>query len=139
MTLDSTIFRENDIRGLVDPSLTPSAVYAIGRAYATILTEAGAKAVAVGGDVRLSTPEIKANLIRAIRDGGIHVVDIGTVTTPVSYYAAFEMQIDGAAMITATTPRNTTVTRPTGRTARRLPSRTTRTSSPRWRRSPTWT
>ncbi len=101
MALDSTIFRENDIRGLVDPALSPTAVYAIGRAYATLLTEAGAKAVAIGGDVRLSTPEIKANLIRAVRDGGIHVVDIGTVTTPVTYFAAFEMPIDGAAMVTA--------------------------------------
>ncbi|MCB9496245.1 MAG: phosphomannomutase/phosphoglucomutase [Fibrobacteria bacterium] len=101
MALDSTIFRENDIRGLVDPSLSPAAVYAIGRAYATLLTEAGAKAIAVGGDVRLHTPEIKTNLIRAVRDGGIHVVDIGTVTTPVAYYAAFEMPVDGAAMITA--------------------------------------
>lgn len=101
MSLDSTIFRENDIRGLVDPSLSPVAVYAIGRAYATLLTEAGAKAVAIGGDVRLSTPEIKANLIRAVRDGGIHVVDIGTVTTPVTYFAAFHMQVDGAAMVTA--------------------------------------
>jgi len=101
MALDSTIFRENDIRGLVDPSLPSEAVYAIGRAYATLLTEAGAKTVAVGGDVRLSTPEIKATLIRGIRDGGIHVIDIGTVTTPVTYYAAFEMPVDGAAMITA--------------------------------------
>ncbi|MBK9578484.1 MAG: phosphomannomutase/phosphoglucomutase [Fibrobacterota bacterium] len=101
MSLDSTIFRENDIRGLVDPSLSPQAVYAIGRAYATLLTEAGAKAVAIGGDVRLSTPEIKGNLIRAVRDGGIHVVDIGTVTTPVSYFAAFHMPVDGAAMVTA--------------------------------------
>lgn len=101
MALDSTIFRENDIRGLVDPSLSPAAVYAIGRAYATLLTEAGAKAVAIGGDVRLSTPAIKANLIRAVRDGGIHVVDIGIVTTPVSYFAPFFLPIDGAAMVTA--------------------------------------
>lgn len=101
MALDPTIFRENDIRGLVDPSLSPAAVYAIGRAYATLLTEAGAKAVAIGGDVRLSTPEIKANLIGAVRDGGIHVVDIGIVTTPVDYFAAFHMEIDGAAMVTA--------------------------------------
>src|ERR1035437_3486088 len=101
MALDSTIFRENDIRGLVDPCLSPAAVYAIGRAYATLLTEAGAKAGAIGGDVRLSTPEIKANLIRAVRDGGIHVVDIGIVTTPVAYFAAFFLPVDGAAMVTA--------------------------------------
>ena len=101
MSLDSTIFRENDIRGVVESSLGAESVYAIGRAYATLLTEAGAKVVAVGGDVRLSTPEIKSTLIRAIRDGGINVVDIGIVTTPVSYYAAFELDVDGAAMITA--------------------------------------
>ena len=91
MALDSTIFRENDIRGLVETQLGDDAVYAIGRAYATLLVEAGGRACAVGMDVRTSGPRIKATFIRGVRDGGVHVTDIGAVTTPVSYFAAFTL------------------------------------------------
>jgi len=101
MKLESTIFRENDIRGLVETQLGDDAVYAIGRAYATLMVEAGGRACAVGMDVRTSGPRIKATFIRGVRDGGVHVTDIGAVTTPVAYYAAFNLPVDGAAMITA--------------------------------------
>ena len=55
MQLEPTIFRENDIRGLVETQLGDDAVYAIGRAYATLLTEAGANKIAVIKVVRTIT------------------------------------------------------------------------------------
>jgi phosphomannomutase/phosphoglucomutase len=101
MKLESSIFRENDIRGLVETELGDDAVYAIGRAYATLLTEAGGHACAVGMDVRTSGPRLKATFIRGVRDGGVHVTDLGAVTTPVAYFAAFQLPVDGSVMITA--------------------------------------
>ncbi len=101
MKIESTMFRENDIRGLEATELTDDVAYAIGRAYATLLTQADGHACAVGMDIRTSGPRLKSAFIRGVRDGGVHVTDIGMVTTPVAYFAAFNLKVDGSVMITA--------------------------------------
>lgn len=79
-----SIYKECDIRGIYGTELTDSDAYNIGRAVGTIL--AGRDTV-VGGDVRLSTETLKAELIRGLVDCGATVYDIGTVPTPVMYFA----------------------------------------------------
>jgi phosphomannomutase / phosphoglucomutase len=98
------IFREYDIRGVVDQDLTGDVPYLIGRAFASEVRERRAGAtgltVALGRDNRPHSPSL-ADAVRAgLRDAGVDVVDVGTVPTPVLYYAALRHRTDGAIQIT---------------------------------------
>jgi phosphomannomutase/phosphoglucomutase len=95
------IFRANDIRAIADIELTDEIVSYIGKAYGTYLVNNQAKNVAIGADVRLHSPRIKKAFIDAILSTGVDVVDIGTIPTPVAYFAAFECGVDAATIITA--------------------------------------
>lgn len=99
--MNSSIFREYDIRGLHPEDLTADTVRRIAMAFGSVMVERGLKRIAVGGDVRLHTPEIKAGFIQGVNDTGIDVIDIGIVTSPLCYFSAFHLDIDGFAMITA--------------------------------------
>lgn len=99
--MNLTIFREYDIRGVVPRDLDDDAVTRIAKAFGTQLRAQGKKSISVGGDVRLSTESIKANFIRSINETGIDVIDIGYVTSPLCYFSAFHLDVDGFAMITA--------------------------------------
>ena len=99
--MNTSIFREYDIRGLHPTELTADTVTRIGGAFGSVLRERGLKRISVGGDVRLHTPEIKAGFIAAVLATGIDVVDIGIITSPLCYFSAFHLEIDGFAMITA--------------------------------------
>lgn len=99
--MNSSIFREYDIRGLHPEDLTPDTVRRIAMAFGSVLIERGLKKISVGGDVRLHTPEIKATFIKGVNDTGIDVIDIGIITSPLCYFSAYHLDIDGFAMITA--------------------------------------
>ncbi|WP_378956596.1 phosphomannomutase/phosphoglucomutase [Pelosinus sp. sgz500959] len=92
------IFHACDIRGIAGTELTNEIAYKIGQALGVKLT--GQKVV-VGGDVRLSTPVLKEIIIKALLESGCDVVDIGTVATPVFYYALKATQGTGGVMVTA--------------------------------------
>lgn len=93
-----SIFKDCDIRGVYPDEIDESAVYAVGRALATL--HPGAR-LAVGGDVRVSTPALKDALIRGLVDSGATVTDIGTIPTPALYWALAHMDVDGGATVTA--------------------------------------
>ncbi|HSC24597.1 MAG TPA: phosphomannomutase/phosphoglucomutase [Candidatus Babeliales bacterium] len=97
------IFREYDIRGLVDNELIIDDVYDLGCAIAFYLVQLNKKikTVAVGMDVRQHSPIIKDNLCRALIESGLDVVFVGVCTTPMIYFATNTMQIDAAIMVTA--------------------------------------
>ncbi len=97
---DSTVLREYDIRGIVGKTLGEADAHAIGRAYATILARGGARSVAVGYDGRLSSPALEAALVDGFVAGGIDVVRIGLGPTPMLYFAASTLPVDGGVMIT---------------------------------------
>ncbi len=92
------IFHACDIRGIAGIELTEEIAYKIGLAVGVKLA---GKKVVVGGDVRLSTPILKDILIKALVGSGCEVVDIGTVATPVFYYAQKVLQAMGGVMVTA--------------------------------------
>ena len=94
------LFREYDIRGIVGQELTEPIAERIGRAFATIGRERGAKTVSVGRDGRASSPALRASLIRGLRAGGLNVIDIGICPTPVLYFSLFTLPVDGGVMIT---------------------------------------
>ncbi len=94
------IFREYDIRGVVERDLTPDVVEKLGRAFGTRVIAAKGKTVVVGRDVRLSGDSLFAALSKGITAAGCDVVDIGRVPTPVLYFAEYHLKTDGAVMIT---------------------------------------
>lgn len=99
--LNPTIFRQYDIRGVVDVDLNEDILYQIGKGYGTFMRRLGAKTVAIGGDARLSTPVFKQNFIKGMMETGIDVTDIGMCATPVLYYSIWKLKTDGGIMITA--------------------------------------
>ncbi len=112
-SINPSIFREYDIRGVVGSDITPEVAEAIARAYAAYLrgqatheTQQDAMRrkktqVIVGRDNRTSSPEIRDAVVHGLVKTGCDVVDIGTVITPVFYFARVHLGIDGGVMITA--------------------------------------
>jgi phosphomannomutase/phosphoglucomutase len=98
--LSPTIFREYDIRGLVDRDLTEEAVSLVGKALGTRIREAGGRRAAVGRDARLSGPRFAARMVEALASTGVDVLDLGVVPTPLTYFAAHTAGVDGICMIT---------------------------------------
>jgi phosphomannomutase/phosphoglucomutase len=93
-----SIYKDCDIRGIYRKEFDESDAYLIGRAIGTLHT---GKKLAVGGDVRLSTPVLKLNLIRGLLDSGALVWDLGMVPTPAFYFALKALDMDGGVMVTA--------------------------------------
>ncbi|WP_252176767.1 phosphomannomutase CpsG [Endozoicomonas sp. 4G] len=91
-------FKANDIRGRIPDELNEDIAWRIGRAVAEYLK---ADTVVIGGDVRLSSPSLKAALSRGLRSGGVHVLDIGLCGTEEIYFATSHLKVDGGIMVTA--------------------------------------
>jgi len=100
MTLPPEIFKAYDIRGIVGRTLTSSIVRSIGQALGSLARERGRSAMVVGRDGRLSGPEFAAAVADGIRSTGTSVIDIGMVTTPMSYFAAHHTDTQSSVMIT---------------------------------------
>jgi len=98
--LSPDIFRQYDIRGLVDKDLTDEAVYWIGRAAGTGIVRAGGRDVAVGWDHRPSSPRFAQRLSRGLSECGLDVTVIGQCPTPVLYFSIFHLNAGGGLMIT---------------------------------------
>jgi len=98
--ISKTIFREYDIRGLVDQDLTEDAVRLVGRALGTEVREKGGRRVVVGRDCRESGPRFALAMIDGLRSTGVDVTDLGVVPTPLTYFAAATLPVDGLVMIT---------------------------------------
>ncbi|RZA22779.1 MAG: phosphomannomutase, partial [Proteobacteria bacterium] len=100
-TFHSTVLREYDIRGIIGETLGVDDARAIGRAFATLLREAGGKKVAVGYDGRVSSPILEHALVEGLTASGCDVVRVGMGPTPMLYYAeASADDVDGGIQIT---------------------------------------
>ena len=102
MAINPHIFREYDIRGIVDRDLSGEVPELIGRAFGSELRErlGGSPSACVGCDNRPSSPKLAEAIIQGIRSTGVNVIDVGTVPTPVLYYASARLQTDGGLQIT---------------------------------------
>jgi phosphomannomutase/phosphoglucomutase len=98
--ISPTIFREYDIRGLVDRDLTEEAVHLVGRALGTLVRRAGGSRAVVGRDCRESGPRFAERMITGLNASGVDVVDLRVVPTPLTYFAASTLDVDGLCMIT---------------------------------------
>lgn len=101
MKVNRQIFREYDIRGVYEKDLKGKIPYYMGRALGTYLKRKKLSITSVGGDNRLTTPEIKEKLINGLIDSGCNVIDIGTVPTPLLYFSVHFYKYDAGVMVTA--------------------------------------
>jgi phosphomannomutase len=93
-----TCFKAYDVRGRVPEELDEDIAYRIGRGYAAFVQP---RTVAVGRDIRASSPALTAALIKGLTDSGVDVLDIGVGGTELSYFATFSRKLDGGIMVTA--------------------------------------
>ena len=94
--MDGNIFREYDIRGIVDEQLTNETVELLSRAIGTFFGRSGAKRIAIGYDARESSPVFAEILIRGLNGAGVDAVSIGMVPTPVLYHTVFTNRLTAA-------------------------------------------
>lgn len=93
-----SIFKAYDIRGIYGTELTEDVAYKIGKAFATFL---GCKKVVVGRDMRPHSTPLFNELARGLTELGADVIDVGVVSTPISYFANGTLGADASIMITA--------------------------------------
>ncbi|AYV21229.1 phosphomannomutase CpsG [Vibrio mediterranei] len=98
-----TCFKAYDVRGQLGEELNTNIAYRIGRAYGQFLksNDDGDKSIVVGGDVRLTSEELKLALSDGLMDAGVNVLDIGLSGTEEIYFATFHLGVDGGVEITA--------------------------------------
>jgi phosphomannomutase/phosphoglucomutase len=100
MNLKPEIFRQYDIRGIVDVDLTPETVEILGKGIGTYFRQKGRRKVALGGDCRLSSPNFAKIIADALNSTGCEVIDLGTIPTPLLYFSVFHKEIESGVMIT---------------------------------------
>src|SRR5689334_15663696 len=98
LSLNADIFKAYDVRGTYPDEVNEPVVRAIGAAFVAYLQ---ARRIAVGRDMRLSSPALAEAFIAGAASQGADVVDYGMIPTDMLYFAAARDQLDGGAQITA--------------------------------------
>ena len=105
MSIPRHIFKQYDIRGLVNTEITGELALDIGRAYAEFLSkEVGIGVpltIVVGGDMRPSSVPYQAALMNGLVERGMRVLDVGLVSTPAFYFAVGHLKAHGGIMVSA--------------------------------------
>ncbi len=100
MELKPEIFREYDIRGIVDKDLNPGKVELLGKGIGTYFRQKGKTEVILGKDCRLSSQPYSEALIKGLHATGCQVVDLGVVPTPLLYFTIYYKKKEAGVMIT---------------------------------------
>src|SRR4051794_30045572 len=95
-----TILREYDIRGIVGDTLTEDDAYALGRTFASLARDEGARRIAVGRDGRTHSGMLEAALIRGLNESGIDVMQVGMGPSPMLYFTTHYLDVDGGIQVT---------------------------------------
>ncbi|MBI3922520.1 MAG: phosphomannomutase/phosphoglucomutase [Armatimonadetes bacterium] len=101
VTVQASIFREYDIRGVVGDTVDEGVAAQIGRAFGTYLARKGAITCVTGRDNRFSSESLQQATNRGLNEAGINVIDVGMVITPMVYYAQKAWDLGGSLMVTA--------------------------------------
>ncbi|BEQ15711.1 phosphomannomutase/phosphoglucomutase [Desulfoferula mesophila] len=99
--MNPNIFREYDIRGVVDQDIHDADVVTLGKAIGTYMEGKAVKTITLGRDCRLSADRYRDLLCEGLLSTGRHIKEIGVVTTPMLYFSVFHFETDGGVMITA--------------------------------------
>ncbi|HKP49042.1 MAG TPA: phosphomannomutase/phosphoglucomutase [Gemmatimonadales bacterium] len=102
MNVPKSIFRQYDVRGLVDRELTPDFARALGRAFGSVAADRLGRApvIAVGRDNRPSGPALSEGVRRGIAESGGTAIDVGTLPTPALYFGVSALKTDGGLQVT---------------------------------------
>jgi phosphomannomutase len=96
--LDPKVFKAYDVRGIHPTELDEEGAYAIGRAF---VEQFGPKGIAVGHDMRLSSPAMAEAVTDGAADAGADVLELGLVGTEMLYFAVGDLELDGGVAVTA--------------------------------------
>ncbi|NWF91678.1 MAG: phosphomannomutase/phosphoglucomutase [Syntrophaceae bacterium] len=100
MKINPQIYREYDIRGVVDKDLTPEIVRKLGQGFGSHMAAQGRFNLVVGRDGRLTSKAFRDALTKGLTSTGCNVVDIGLCPTPVYYFSIFHLDQEGGMMVT---------------------------------------
>jgi phosphomannomutase len=95
-----TILREYDIRGIIGDTLTEADAYALGRTFAALATDEGARRIAVGRDGRTHSGMLESALVHGLTESGVDVVLTGMGPSPMLYFATHFLDVDGGIQVT---------------------------------------
>jgi phosphomannomutase len=96
--LDPKVFKAYDVRGIYSTELDEDGAYAIGRAFVEVFQP---KKIAIGHDMRVSSPAMAAAAIRGASEAGAEVLELGLVGTEMVYFAVGDLGLDGGIAVTA--------------------------------------
>lgn len=99
--MNPKVFREYDIRGIVDDEIRDEDVVFLGKAFGSYMANERKNRVVLGRDCRVSSDRYRDLLVEGMLAAGLDVMDVGVCPTPVLYYAIRHLQRDGGIMITA--------------------------------------
>jgi phosphomannomutase len=96
----ASVLREYDIRGIVGKTLHPADARALGRSYGALAVSEGARTIAVGRDGRTHSLELETALVEGLTASGLDVVRIGMGPSPMLYFAAATLPVQGGIQVT---------------------------------------
>src|SRR5436190_21861883 len=96
--LSPAAFKAYDVRGIVPDELDADGAYALARGYVSAFEP---RVMAIGRDMRLSSPDLAAAAVRGAADAGANVVDLGQIGTELLYFAVGEYGYEGGLQVTA--------------------------------------
>ncbi|KKT39943.1 hypothetical protein A3K29_03840 [Candidatus Collierbacteria bacterium RIFOXYB2_FULL_46_14] len=107
MKISPLIFRNYDIRGVVDVDLDKLKVEALGKAYGTFLVRRKIGQMVCGRDCRLSGPKFQKAFMNGVLSTGVDIIDLGLIMTQMMYFGQYRFQTNGGAILTAShNPKN---------------------------------
>ncbi|MEQ8162497.1 MAG: phosphomannomutase/phosphoglucomutase [Smithellaceae bacterium] len=98
--MNPNVFREYDVRGVVDQDLNEEFVFNLGRAIGTYADQHKVKTMSIGRDCRLSSDAYHNFLIQGLNSCGIDTIDVGLCATPMLYFSIRHLKTDGGVMVT---------------------------------------
>ena len=99
--IKSEVFRQYDVRGIVDEQINAETYFLLGKGFGSMLKKQGLSKIVIGGDARHSTRGFMDAFINGALETGCDVIDIGITATPILYFAIWKLGQDGGAMVTA--------------------------------------
>ncbi|TFB13558.1 phosphomannomutase/phosphoglucomutase [Candidatus Marinimicrobia bacterium MT.SAG.4] len=100
MNVNPYIFREYDIRGVVEEDFKPEVVELLGKGFGTFVKNKDIDKISLGGDVRLTTKTLKESFAKGVLSTGVSIIDLGIIPTPISYFSIHHLNLQGAVQIT---------------------------------------
>jgi len=98
--INPEIFRQYDIRGIVDEDLTQETVELLGKGIGSYFRKNKSRKVALGRDGRLSSPLFSEALTKGLLSSGCQIVDLGVIPTPLLYFTMYQKKMEAGVIIT---------------------------------------